>query len=85
MLFLDIESRSACDLRKAGSHVYWQHETTDLWVACYAFDDEPVQTWWPGQPCPSRIAEHVRQGGTISGWNVVGFEKVAWDAVIEPK
>ena len=84
-LFLDIESRSAVDLRKTGAHVYFESDTTDVWLACYAFDDEEVQTWWPGEPCPPRIAEHIRAGGMVSGWNVAGFEMLGWNALLGPK
>jgi DNA polymerase bacteriophage-type len=84
ILSLDVESRSAVDLKKAGAHRYWEDETTSLWCACYAFDDEPVQTWLPGQPCPPRIAAHVAAGGTISGWNV-SFERLAWRHCLAPR
>lgn len=84
-LFLDVETRSAVDLRKTGAHVYFESDTTDLWVACYAFGDGPVQTWWPGEPCPPAIAAHVAAGGLISGWNVGGFEMLAWNALLGPK
>lgn len=77
ILSLDVESRSTVDLRKAGAHRYWEDEETALWCACYAFDDEPVETWLPKQPCPPRIVDHVRSGGIISAWNAQ-FERLAW-------
>lgn len=77
ILSLDVESRSTVDLRKAGSHRYWEDENTHLWCACYAFDDGPVETWCPGEPCPPQIVEHVRAGGIISAWNAQ-FERLAW-------
>lgn len=83
VLSIDLESRSACDLKKHGAYVYWEDETTNLWCACYAFDDEPVQTWRPGEPCPPRIAEHVKAGGLITGWNVA-FERLGWTHRLHP-
>lgn len=84
VLSLDVESRSAVDLKKAGAHRYWEDETTDLWCACYAFDDEPVETWRPGDPVPPRIAAHVEAGGTISAWNAA-FERLAWWGCLTPR
>lgn len=43
VLHIDFETRSTLDLRKVGVYVYANHPTTDLWCACYAFDDKPVQ------------------------------------------
>jgi DNA polymerase len=83
ILSLDVESRSPVDLRKAGAHRYWRDPSTGLWCACYAFNEEPVQVWRPGEPCPPRIAAHIRAGGVCSGWNV-GFEKLAWWNCLTP-
>jgi len=83
-LYLDVESRSTVDLRKAGSHVYWLHDETSLWLACYALGDGPVQHWRPGQKCPADLEDYVLSGGMISGWNVVGFEMLAWNAQLGP-
>ncbi len=82
-LFIDLESRSTVDLKKSGAHKYWQGET-EVIVACWALGDGPVQTWWPGRPCPPAIAKHVRAGGAISGWNV-GFEKLGWTYDLHPR
>ena len=82
-LFIDLESRSTVDLRKAGAHKYWEGHT-EVIVACWALGDGPVQTWWPGQPCPPPIVQHVHAGGMISGWNV-GFEKLGWQHDLGPR
>ena len=39
ILSIDFETRSAVDIKKAGAHRYAQDPTTDIWCACYAFDD----------------------------------------------
>lgn len=74
---LDVESRSAADLKKVGAYRYWQDPTTELIVACYAFDDGPAETWRPGDDVPDEILDHVFTGGRISAWNA-GFERLAW-------
>jgi len=84
ILYIDLESRSAADLRKTGAHKYWEHETTDLWCACWALGDGEVQDWTPDMPCPPDIAAHVSAGGIVSGWNV-GFEKLGWEHRLGPK
>lgn len=48
-LHIDFETRSTVDIKKTGAYVYAEHPTTDLWCACYAFDDGPVEhTGWAG-------------------------------------
>jgi DNA polymerase len=84
VLSIDFETRSAVDLRKAGAHRYAEDPSTDIWCLCWAFDDEPVQTWRPGEPIPDRIFDHVFEGGLISGWNV-GFERAIWNGVLGPR
>ena len=55
MLYIDFETRSACDLKVAGVYNYAQHGSTEVLCMSYAFDDEDVQTWLPDQPFPERV------------------------------
>ena len=64
-LHLDIESFSECDLKESGAHKYAEDPSTELLCFGYAFDDEEVQQWRPGQPLPERVVEHVRLRGEI--------------------
>jgi DNA polymerase len=50
-LWVDFETRSACDLKTAGVYNYAQHSSTDVLCMSYAFDDGEVQTWTSG-PLP---------------------------------
>ena len=54
-LWVDFEIRSACDLKVAGVYNYAQHGSTEVLCMSYAFDDEDVQTWLPGQPFPVQV------------------------------
>lgn len=83
-LHIDFESRSTVDIKKTGAYVYAKHETTDLWCACFAFDDGPVETWRPGEPCPIEIEEHVESGGLIYAHNAA-FERVMWENLLGPR
>lgn len=59
MLWLDFETRSECDLKTAGVYNYAQHPSTEVLCMSYAYDDEPVRTWRPGEPMP-RIEGQIR-------------------------
>jgi DNA polymerase len=84
VLRLDLESRSTVDLKKLGVHEYAAHPTTDVWLAAYSFDDEEPTLWFPGQPCPFDIVDHVTAGGEIRIWNAQ-FERVMWREILTPR
>lgn len=67
---IDWETRSACDLKRAGLHVYAQHPTTEIILGSWCFDEGPIHTWWPGQPVPSELRSHIESGGAVWGHNV---------------
>ncbi|MCC7253957.1 DNA polymerase, partial [Hyphomicrobium sp.] len=81
ILHIDFETRSTVDIKKTGAYVYAEHPTTDLWCACYAFDDGPVETWRPGAPCPDAIFDHVIDGGLVYAHNAA-FERVIWHHIL---
>jgi hypothetical protein len=55
MMFIDFETKSACDLKKHGVYNYCQDRSTEVLCMSYAFDDDVVQTWTPDQPFPERV------------------------------
>lgn len=82
---IDLETRSACDLPKAGAAAYARHETTDCLVACYAFEDEEPRTWLRGEPCPEDLADYVSNtDGPLWAFNAM-FEHSIWEQVLGPK
>lgn len=83
-LHVDFETRSAIDLKKTGVYVYAEDASTDILCLAYAFDDEPVELWLPGQPVPARIAAHVAAGGECYAHNA-SFERVLWKNVLTPR
>lgn len=74
-LHLDFETRSTVDLRKAGVYRYAQDPTTDVWCACFAVDEAPVQVWTPGQPVPDAWARACEEGWEVHAHNAQ-FERV---------
>jgi DNA polymerase len=83
-LSIDFETRSTVALPDTGVYVYAKHASTDLWCMAYAFDGEPVDIWFPGQPFPPRIAEHIASGGIIRAHNAQ-FERIMWEHCARPK
>lgn len=83
-LHLDWESRGVLDLREVGLHRYARHKDTDLWLGAYAFGEEEPLVWYPGEPCPPRIVEHVNAGGDVHAWNAP-FEIEMWQQIATPR
>lgn len=81
---IDFETRSIVDLNRAGAYVYFEHETTDVWCAAYAFGEDEPKLWWPGEPCPADLARHIKQGGVLTAWNA-NFERLACRHVLTPR
>ena len=75
ILWLDFETRSRCDLRAAGVYNYARHASTDVLCMSYAFDDDDVQTWLPGQPFPVAVRQHT---GQIRAHNAAFERLVFW-------
>ena len=75
MLWLDFESRSRCDLKAHGVYNYAQDASTEVLCMSYAFDDEDVVTWLPGEPFPERVANHK---GLIYAHNAAFERLIFW-------
>ena len=78
-LHLDIETFSECDLKKAGLYRYAEHPSTELLVVCFAFGDDPVNTWVPRATLPPEIQQamhdhHNEHGGEFILGTLVPFE-----------
>lgn len=84
ILSIDVESRSAADLRKTGAARYFEDPSADVLCAAWCVDDGPVSTWVRGQPCPPEVAAHVAAGLPIAAWNAT-FEFWSWKYVLGPK
>jgi DNA polymerase len=74
-LWVDFETRSACDLKVAGVYNYAQDPSTDVLCMSWAFDDEDVQTWTPAQPFPERVRNHK---GLIYAHNAAFERLIFW-------
>jgi DNA polymerase len=80
ILYIDLETRSRCDLPGRGVYNYVQDPSTEVLCMSYAFNDEDVQTWRPSEPFPTRVALHR---GQIRAHNAA-FERLMFWYVICP-
>jgi len=80
ILWLDFETRSKCDLPSRGVYNYAQDISTEVLCMSYAFDDDEVTTWTPGQPFPAAVANHT---GQIRAHNAA-FERLMFWFVLCP-
>lgn len=84
ILSLDLETRSAADLKKTGAYRYFEDATADVLCAALALDDGPVLTWRRGDPPPALWQQHVSSGGTVSAHNAA-FEYWALLLILGPR
>lgn len=99
-LFIDHESFSAADLKKCGSYAYAEHESTEIMLTTYAFDDGPVYCYdaTDGGPMPSDLRQALRQfakgytgdeGPRMVGANYLMFDRLllreCWGYDITPR
>jgi len=88
VLWIDFETRSACDLKVHGAYNYAMDPTTEVLCLCYAFDDDPVETWIPTKnpslndmlrnPIPDRVRNFT---GQIRAHNAA-FERLIFKHVL---
>ena len=81
---IDFETKSAADLRATGSHKYAACLSTEIWCLAFAFGGEDVQVWTPEQDDPTRLLDHVRDGGEVVAHNAA-FELDVWHYQLEEK
>ncbi len=58
---LDLETYSEADLKGAGLYVYAEHESTDIVVASFSFNDGPVHVWLPWLHIPEQVTKALRE------------------------
>ncbi|MGN7613063.1 DNA polymerase [Magnetococcales bacterium HHB-1] len=84
VIHIDFETRSTMDLRKVGVHRYASHQSTDIWCAAFAVDDENILVWKPGDHCPDQIKTAINEGVLFIAHNAQ-FERILWKEVLTKK
>ena len=74
-LWCDFETRSHCDLKTRGVYNYAQDATTEVLCLSWAFGDDEVQTWRPGEPFPEAVRNHK---GRIMAHNAAFERLIFW-------
>lgn len=78
VLWSDAETRSRANLKVVGLYNYMADPSTEAVCVCYAFNDEPVQTWRRGEPIPDRLRNFK---GQIRAFNAA-FERLLFEMVM---
>ena len=81
--WIDLETRSQCDLIKKGLMAYSQDLSTEIICISYAFDNNAITTWFPedGTPFPIDLADYIKSGGFLTAHNAQ-FERYLFNFVI---
>lgn len=82
VLWVDLETRSRCDLKKRGVYNYAADPSTEILICCWALDNEPVQTWqpWRGEPIPQRLHNALRDARAEVRAHNAAFERLVLGA-----
>lgn len=82
-LHLDFETRSQAELKTCGTIRYARHETTQALMLAWAFEDEPVQQWFPSKgPMPSRLKRLLLDPDVIKWAHNYRFERAIFRYVL---
>ncbi len=82
IIFLDFETRSACELKSSGSYEYAKHSTTQVLCASYAVDQGPVHLWnlLEQEPVPKELLDAFHENDSIFvGHNFSNFDRFIWE------
>lgn len=73
----DFETRSACDLRKAGADRYAEDPSTDIITLRWRDHLGARGGWHPGEPLPPALLHHIEAGHVFVPHNA-RFERAIW-------
>lgn len=78
VMHVDLETRSAVDLKKVGAHRYAEDPTTAIVCGSARFGEGPVLSW-VGEALPADVFHHLARHGQMVGHNQQ-FERVILNA-----
>lgn len=78
---LDFETRSLCDLKRAGAYRYALDPSTVILCLAWGAPGEDTELWWPGEPFPAPLRAAAEAGGPFHAHNAV-FERLIWNHVL---
>lgn len=74
----DFETVSQCDLKKAGAWRYAEDPTTNILCLAVWFGEGDEVLWFPGEPCPPKIAAAIADPAMFFVAHNADFEKAHW-------
>lgn len=88
ILAVDIETKSAADLKRVGQWAYAADESTDVYCVVFGYAESAGRytytTWTPGDELPRGIVEFIKAGGTVLAHNA-SFEISVWHNILQPR
>ncbi len=81
---IDIETRSAIDLKKQNQYVYFNDPSTEVLCAAYCADDGPVKIWRPGMRVPDEAFQAFEAGCSVYAHNAI-FERQGFKQILTPR
>lgn len=74
-------SKQKKGISAVGSAAYAEHPSTEVLTLSYKLPgDNAVSRWFPGQPLPQRLFDHIAAGGLVEAHNAM-FERFIWHYV----
>lgn len=84
-LHLDFETRSTVALTTSGVYRYAEDQSTDVILACYAIDEQPIQTWFAPHPIPKDLHAMLQNPDCVVVAHNAGFERQMLRFVLGPR
>ena len=77
-VFIDFETRSTVDIKKAGAYSYASNPSTEVLCLAYSINGAEPKLWKHGAAYPQDLLEHAREGSTFIAHNAV-FDWLIWN------
>ena len=84
-LYVDVETRSPLSLKDVGAHRYARDPRTEIICVGFALDNEPPQTWVPGNPIPQEFLEAASNPNWAAVAHNASFELAITRYILEPR
>lgn len=81
---LDFETRSECNLKRAGAYRYARDPSTEVLCISYAFGDGEPLLWHPGCDKPQDLFDAIEAGAVLKAHHAA-FERNIWRHVCEAR
>jgi DNA polymerase bacteriophage-type len=86
LMSTDLETISEAPLEKVQAAGYLNHASTRCIFVGYHVIGQlgRPQLWCEGDPVPYAIKGHIANGGLMTGWNCIQFDRIAWKLLLVP-